>query len=216
LIFNLKKQKIPNLYGVMNQFHWKISVGWILGFLFINSFVPALFFWQGSVVAGHMGMSWSMISALLGLTTSLSVSKTSTFNFYVAKKDWLGLNSLLKQVSLTAIGVMILGAILLLMGYVLCLAYEPELLHRVLGVRDFVLLYIGASVSALTLPLVIYLRSFKVDPLFYSNLISNLFGVLSVIYLAKSYSIFGVASIFLCINFIQAMVTLSLWRAKLI
>ena len=215
LFFKIKNQQFPVLEGAMNQFHWKISVGWILGFVFINSFVPVLFFWQGSVVAGRMGMSWSIISALLGLTTSLSMSKAAIFNFYVAKKDWIGLNGLLKRAALTVLGVMVLSVILLLIGYKLFLTYVPEVLYRVLGVGDFVLLLIGASFSALTLPLVIYLRSFKVDPLFYSNLFSSLLGVLAVIYLAKSYSIFGVASIFLCITFFQAAVAFSLWRAKI-
>ena len=215
-IFIIKNEnkKINEFETSISQFHWRISVGWVLSFIFINSFVPAIFFWHGSVAAGRMGMSWSMIGALLGLTTNLTMSKATLFNLFVAQKDWINLSNLLMKVLLTSLGIMAIGSVFFIMGYNLIIVYKPEALTRVIGIGNFLLFLIGASVAALILPVVVYLRAFRMDPLFYLNLFTSVFGVLGVIYLAKDYAISGVAILFISVTFFQAVITLSYLKIK--
>jgi hypothetical protein len=43
-------------------FQWRIAVSWISGYFIFSLFTPVLFHYHGAVVAGQMGMTWSLVS----------------------------------------------------------------------------------------------------------------------------------------------------------
>ncbi len=49
---------------------WRIALSWMSGFFAFSFFTPVLFHFQGAVVAGQMGMTWTFVSALSILATS--------------------------------------------------------------------------------------------------------------------------------------------------
>jgi hypothetical protein len=75
-------------------FQWRIALSWSSGFLIFNLFNPLLFANHGPVVAGQMGMSLQIISALNNAAMAWITTKVPTYGRLIATKQIAELNTL--------------------------------------------------------------------------------------------------------------------------
>jgi O-antigen/teichoic acid export membrane protein len=180
-------------------FQWRIAVSWLCGYFIFQALNPILFVYQGPVVAGQMGMSLTINTAITGLSLAWMSTKASPFGRLIACGNIAELDRLffrtLKQ-----------SAVLLLacMGtFLACLMYveqhHPKLAGRVLPPWAFALLLAGAFLGTHIVACeAIYLRAHKQEPFLVPTIVAAVLVSLSTYVLARTVGVGGVAVGYCC------------------
>jgi len=172
---------------------WRIALSWISGYFSFSLFTPVLFHYQGSVVAGQMGMTWAFVAALTALAYSWITPKAPYFGILIAQKKYVELDRVFWRITAVVVAVTALGAL-----GIWTLVYSLGQLHHPLAIRllspaatgYFLLATILVSAS---LPMATYLRAHKQEPLLALSVISGILTMIAVVVLGRYYSAEGVA-----------------------
>jgi len=191
---------------------WRIAISWASGYFIYWLFTPILFHYHGPVVAGQMGMTWAMIGGLSAVVSSWILPKAPHFGILIANKEYQELDKLCWRLTKITLGVACLGALVIwsivfalyTFGHPLALRLLPPL------PTGFFLL---ATISLVALiPMSVYLRAHKKEPLVFISVISAIFVAASNLVLGKYYSATGMATGYLLINLIMVPVVIVIWR----
>jgi hypothetical protein len=86
---------------------WRIALSWVSGYFIFQLFTPVLFAYQGAVVAGQMGMSLSIATALNTLALAWINTKAPMFGLLIARGEFAALDRLffrsLRQATIVAV-----------------------------------------------------------------------------------------------------------------
>jgi hypothetical protein len=171
---------------------WRTAVMWPSGYMMFSVFTPALFHYQGPVLAGQMGMSWALVSGLSGLASTWLQVRTPQFGALVARKEFALLDSIALKAGLTSFSVALLGTATI---YVLLELMEqrfPWWRVRFLPTLPIMLFLSAEVVHQLSFAQSGYLRSFKREPFFWQSIVCGWGVGISTIVSAKY---FGATSI---------------------
>jgi len=98
---------------------WKIAVSWISGYFIFQMFNPVIFAFEGPVAAGKMGMTLTLLNAILSFSLSWTTTKIPRWSILIANKDYIELDEsiskVIRQSSIICI-IIILLAIFILSG----------------------------------------------------------------------------------------------------
>ncbi|MBU1026762.1 MAG: hypothetical protein KKA31_03430 [Candidatus Margulisbacteria bacterium] len=114
---------------------WRIAVSWLSNYFSFYVFTPVLFYFQGPVVAGQMGMTWSIVNALSLIAAVWIFARAPEFGILIAKKEYHDLDKLLFRSGAAAVGIACLGSIVIFafvsliytIGHPLSLRFLPPL-----------------------------------------------------------------------------------------
>jgi hypothetical protein len=177
---------------------WRIAISWVAGYFVFQLFTPALFYYKGPIIAGQMGMTLTIVNAMLGISASWMQTKSPTFGKQIALKQWKELNSLffvtLKQ-SLMVIG---LGSLAIIFS-VYFLQHRYSIGARFLPVSNVVLLLGAVCCNVAISGFAVYMRAFKTEPMLKISVIWGLATGISTILFAQ-YSSFLVCLGYLVIS----------------
>lgn len=143
---------------------WRIAVSWLSGYFMFSLFTPVLFHYHGSVVAGQMGMTWSLVIALSGISSAWVFTKAPRFGMLIAKREYAALDRLLFRAASMALLVACCGG-----AAILALIYWLNVMGHPLARRVLPPLPTGLFVAAMVLmqisfPQSTYLRAHKKEP----------------------------------------------------
>lgn len=161
----------PPRAGVLNwrsdilPMQWRISVSWISGYFAFALFTPVLFHFQGAVVAGQMGMTWTLLSALTALATAWVAPKAPVFGMLIAQHAYAELNRMFWRLlwsvaSMTAAGALMVWGVV----YAVNQMGHPYA-GRMLSPTTTAYFLLGTFAQVMTLPMAAYLRAHKKEPL---------------------------------------------------
>lgn len=186
--------------GDLWPLQWRIAVSWLCGYLIFNLFTPVLFYYHGPVVAGQMGMTWSLVGLLSSVAAAFVMPKAPRFGMLVAQRKYVELDRLFWRIMKVAGLVTGLSAISVgVLIYVLN-AFVPRLASRMLPPLPTALLLLATAVVALTLPMSTYMRAHKKEPLLGLNIVSAILIAASNIVLGRYFAALGMATGYLLIN----------------
>jgi hypothetical protein len=100
LLSNIYSTKITERVSYRYEifpFQWKIALSWVSGYFIFQLFNPVLFATEGAVVSGQMGMTLTVLNAILGFTLSWITTKVPIFSGLIAQKNYVQLNSLFNK-----------------------------------------------------------------------------------------------------------------------
>jgi hypothetical protein len=144
---------------------WRIALSWLSGYLAFSLFTPVLFRFQGPVAAGQMGMSWNIVQSLSGIAGMLVQTKAPTFGMLIAQRKWSDLDQLAFRVGVSSIAIAIAGVIAILASDYALNEFHVPFARRLLPFVPFMLLTIGMIAVQVTIPMSVYLRAHKREPL---------------------------------------------------
>lgn len=176
---------------------WRIALSWLSGYFIFQLFTPVLFAYRGAVEAGQLGMSFSIVNALMSIAMAWMGTKSPRFGTLVAQKDYVALDGLFKTTLSHSLFVMIvLGALLCAVNYVL---HVDNIMFsfRFLDPLPFAILVLATILNYVTYAQSAYLRAHKQEPFLLISLVSA--GLIAVLTLglAKEYGALGVISAYL-------------------
>ncbi len=145
-------------------FQWRIAISWLCGYFIFQLFNPVLFAYQGATVAGQMGMSLTVASALGSVALSWMNTKASPFGALVARREFATLDSLFFRTLWQSALLLAFSALVLLLGIALVTHRLPHLAARILPLPLFALLLATTFCNHVIFSEALYLRAHKREP----------------------------------------------------
>lgn len=168
---------------------WRTAAMWPSGYMMFSLFTPALFHYQGPVLAGQMGMSWALISGISGLASTWLQVRTPRFGTLVAQKQFTTLDGIAKRAALTSFSVALLGAVILFLVLGAVERYFPWWRERLLPTLPIMIFMAAEVLHQLSFAQSSYLRSFKKEPFFWLSIVCGWFVGISTIISAAHFGV---------------------------
>lgn len=181
-------------------FQWRIAVSWLSGYFIFQLYNPVLFAFHGPVVAGQMGMSLSLASALLTIAISWVNTKAAPFGTMIARKEYAKLDRLFFQSLKQSFTVCAIGAVTAWSGVIYLNWAHLPFAHRVLEPFSLGILLATAPLNAIIFAEATYLRAHKQEKLLLNSVLGAILIGASTYFLGRSYGALGVVSGTLLVN----------------
>lgn len=149
---------------------WKYAISWISGFFIFYLFVPAVYKYENPVLAGQIGVTLSIISAVNGIAYAWVFSKIPKFNMLVAHKQRNGLLTLFQKSFIRSIVILLLFDLIFLV-IVYGMGHYNFYEKRFLSLYFTFLLILSQVPNVIIGLLSVYLRSHKEEPYYILSLI---------------------------------------------
>jgi len=193
-------------------FQWRITLSWLSGYFMFYLFTPVLFHYHGPIIAGQMGMTWSLCGVITSLGSAWLSPRVPQLGMMVAQKRYDEMDRLFWRLTFIILGVTISGAAIIWLLVFALNYYHHFLAGRLLSPLPVGLFLLATIVHTASLPMSSYLRAHKREPLlFISALLGVLIG-LSTWLLGKYYSALGMAVGYLMIYTMVFPITVFVWR----
>jgi hypothetical protein len=175
-------------------FQWRIAVSWLSGFFVFSIFTPVMFHFHGALVAGQMGMTFGIMTAIETLSVAWISTRVPQFGILIAQHDYPMLDSLFRRVFRIALSLGVAGAgcaVLLTWGLQ---SHGLALGQRLLPLLPTVLFACHRVGNIAVSGLAFYLRAHKCEPLMATSLVQAVLVGFSTILLGSHYGPVGAAS----------------------
>lgn len=163
---------------------WKYAISWSSGYFMFQIFTPIAFRYYGAVVAGKVGITISLISAVSSVANVWLYVANPEINRLVSKNKIGELNVFFKkQVFMSTITYVIIS-----ITCITILIFIPEkwgFKQRFLDLPNIIFLLFAWLCQLLITAMATYLRAHKEEPLMLPSIISGLYVGLSTLFVAS-------------------------------
>lgn len=152
---------------------WRLAIGGVFSYFAFFLLTPVMLSYHGAVVAGQMGMTWTVVTAIQAAAMAWVQTRAPRFGMLIKDRNFAELDRAFRRVTMLAAAAMLLASgtfWLLLYGIN---AFEYRIAGRLLGPLPTGLLLVAAFVELLASSLVYYVRAHKQEPFLVVNVISN-------------------------------------------
>jgi hypothetical protein len=169
---------------------WRVGLGWISVFTWSQLATPIVFYYQGPVAAGQIGLSLT-VAHMVGIFAQSWIARgVPSMSQAVARQDWEGLRSIFALDLKRALMVFLAGSIVVLALW--WLLSNMTYIERVLSGEAFLALFLFVFFYLLNGALASQLRSFKKEPLLWVFMLGGVLSLLGT-WWAAQYSVDAVA-----------------------
>ena len=222
ILINLWREVVNEKVSYFNEifpFQWKIALSWVSGYFIYQLFNPVLFATEGAVVAGQMGMTISVLSAVQNFSNSWITTKVPLYSSLIALKKYKELDSIYNktntQMSLICLVLLFLVNVMVLMIRWLGISWGGTLLaDRLLSPMPMMLMSLAIFCNIWLGSWGTYLRCHKQEPLLVVSIVSGLLCCASTLGLGNAYGLNGITVGYLVIMMITVQVVFSIYRIK--
>lgn len=195
---SVSKARIDWRTEIFSMF-WRHALHGIGVYISYSFFVPVLFHYHGPVLAGKMGMSWSVIFALSVLSSMVVYTKCSRFTKMIANKEFKLLDHLFYRSTLGAISVCAVGAFVIWFLVYIFNILDIPFTQRLLSPLPMAILLLANIFLQIQYAQGIYLRAHKKEVLLSVSLVSGILLILLTFIFGKWYGALGIAVGYFCI-----------------
>ena len=195
----------------MLPMQWRIAVSWFSGYFVFSMFTPVLFQYHGAIVAGQMGMTWSLISVLSSISSAWVSPKAPYFGILIAQKKYEQLDKLFWRLVLIVATVVSLGALSIWSLAFILYKMQFHLITRILPPLPTGLFLLATVILAIAVPFSIYLRAHKREPMMVLSVASAILVCLSNLIFGKYFGATGMAVGYLGANGIIIPLVIYTW-----
>ena len=140
---------------------WRLALQGLTNYFTLSLFTPVMFYYHGPVVAGQMGMTWQLVSAIQSTAAIWVVTKQPRFGMLAVRREFPVLDSTWRQATAMSLLLMLCGVLAVSASIAYLGAVDWEPVHRVVRPLPFLLLAAGALFSHAIHSIAIYLRAHK-------------------------------------------------------
>jgi hypothetical protein len=162
------------------QLIWRYAISWSSGYLIFQLFTPVAFKFYGSEVAGQIGITLSLITAVFSLSNIWMYVANPKMNMLVSLKKWGELDHLFKRQLFLSIITFISGGLICILLFII-IPKEWGFTQRFLNLGNISLLLFTWLIAIGTNAMAMYLRAHKEEPLVLVSLIQGIFVGISTI-----------------------------------
>lgn len=177
---------------------WRTLSSTLAGYTLVTINAPLLFWAQGPVIAGQMGLTITIINMLTLLAMSWYTARVPHMVELVVKRDWAELEACFNSALVRSLFFYVTASIaLLIMQHI---ANQTGYETRLLPMSETFILTLAMGFYLLMNLYVGYLRLYMAEPFFRVSLLGALLVVACSISVAPQHSSLGVAIVLLAVN----------------
>ncbi|HEY1904097.1 MAG TPA: hypothetical protein VGG56_16830 [Terracidiphilus sp.] len=173
-------------------FQWRIAVSWLCGYFIYQLFNPVLFAYKGAIVAGQMGMSLSLSTAMRSVAFSWINTKAAPFGGLVARKEYSALDTLFFRAARQSVAVVAVGALVVWLVVVYMDWAHIRFAQRLLSPTALGILLLATILDTVVFAQALYLRAHKQEKFLLNSVLGALLVGASTFFLGRSYGALGV------------------------
>jgi hypothetical protein len=190
----------------MLPMQWRVAVSYLSGYFTYSVFTPLMFHYQGAAVAGQMGMTLAVVSAIGSMGSIWSMSKAPRFGMLIARKAWGELDRLFHRVAIASQVVLACGATVVWLAIYGLYASNHRLAERFLPPWPAAFLVVGVVASNFCTPMGVYLRAHKREPYMTLSLVLGLLtGLVAWILSSQHVGAAGVAAGYMAVSLLVGL-----------
>ncbi len=178
---------------------WRIALSWLSGYFVFSLFTPVLFRYHGPIAAGQMGMTWTLVSALSGISSTWVLTKAPRFGLLIARKQYADLDRLFFRAAAASLALASAGAAAVWLVIYGLYALGHPLASRLLPPVPSALFLIATVLMQVSVPQSTYLRAHKREPFLGLSVVSGVMIGLSTWLLGRWYGATGMAAGYLAV-----------------
>lgn len=206
--FNEKRASAKSSFNWRTEiwpFQWRIALSWLSGYFIFQLFTPVLFAFHGPVVAGQMGMSIQITSALFSVAMAWLTTKAPIFGVLIARKQYVDLDRTFFASFVQSFSVILMGGVVVWFA-VLCLNLTNNpLSNRVLGPIPFGLLLATSAINHIVNSEAIYLRAHKQEPFLRPSVLNGILIGSSTYFLGRFYDVDSMVFAYFLISLVSGL-----------
>jgi hypothetical protein len=173
---------------------WRFALSWWSGYFLSYFFTPILFRYYGPVVAGQMGMTWSVVTTIGAVSAALISTKAARFGMLIARREYAELDRMAVRSGVACVAVAALGAVGLESVVFALRAIGSPLVNRILPALPTGLFLVGNVLMQASVVESVYLRAHKREPFAALSATAALLIVGLSCYYGKVYGAVGAAA----------------------
>ncbi len=150
---------------------WKIALSWLSAYFINYMFVPLLFHYNNSEIAGKMGMSLKLTGYVYIFSMAWINTKSPLYGGLLSNNQKDKLDQTFKKATIYALIVSIIISSALIIGIYFYKQYKPSFAERILPISLIILLCLANIINIFNSSIASYLRAYKKEPLLYVSLI---------------------------------------------
>lgn len=174
-------------------FQWRIAVSWFCGYFIFWLFNPVLFAYRGPVEAGQMGMSLSLVNAILSVAISWVSTKSAPFGTLIARKEYQEFDRTFFRALWQASAVSVAGALVAWLGCIYLNLHHFRFALRLLDPLSLGLLLILMITNVVIFSEAIYLRAHKQEVYFVNSIVGAVTVTIFTLTFGRCYGARGIA-----------------------
>jgi|APSaa5957512535_1039671.scaffolds.fasta_scaffold05261_3 O-antigen/teichoic acid export membrane protein len=194
---------------------WRFGTSWLSGYMLISMHTPLLFYMQGPIEAGQMGVTMTIANMLSMLSLSWVTSKIPKMTKLASIKEWSKLDNVYWNVLFKSCAAYTLGAVIF---FLLRLAFESsEYSNRFLPTIETAWLLVAMGFYHISGIFSTYLRIHMKEPFLWLAIIGSTLTLISAIFIVPQWGTMGVVVILTIVNalfFFPAVLLLWIYLRK--
>lgn len=210
IFFQVSKHKIKTKYKWFNEIvklQWKYAVSWMAGYFIFSFMTPMVYKYEGAVLAGQFGLTYSLIKTISGISYSWLETKSPKMNILVAHRNKDMLDVMFRKNALIGFYIFLSISIIFLLTIYLFDVYNFYSERFLPLSLTFLMVALEVSIVVIAF-LAKYLRAHKAEPYYFISILMGVlfFLVISLLRLEE----FGIINVMLILNAISWLVILPL------
>ncbi len=178
---NWKKEIFPN--------QWRYAVNSVAGFVTMSILTPLLFVSKGAVIAGQIGMTWSIITIIWSLAYSILTTKLPQLSIEFARNNLKKMNVVFINSTLISLFILIVGLVMIIVGIYLLNYFGSPIASRFLPPVPSFILAIAIIPNHIRYSVINYVRAMKIEPFWIVGIFETILAAFLIPYLAIKGSI---------------------------
>jgi O-antigen/teichoic acid export membrane protein len=216
LLFSEKTEPRIDWRVDMLPMQWRIALSWMSGYFIFSLFVPVLFKYHGPLLAGQMGMTWSLVAVLGAVSSAWLSPKAPVFGMLIAQGDYGELDRQFWKTTKIVICISAIMAFMIWLAVVAVNNFDIKVVHkfshRLLPPLPTGLFLAAQLLYITSTPFATYLRAHKKEPLMVFSLIYAVLVGASTFLLGRYYSVVGMALGYLVVNVLLMPSVYFIWK----
>jgi len=182
---------------------WRIGVQSVFHYFAMHLFTPVMFHYHTAALAGRMGMTWTVLTALQAGAFAWVQTRRPLFGMLIARKDYRELDRVFFRLTtisfcvMVAAGGALTAAVFFLNAVPLPLA--QQFADRMLPPLPTLIFTLAVILSHITSCMGVYIRAHKRDPLLLMGTLSSALTGLGVWYFGSRFGALAAAEVFLAV-----------------
>ncbi len=178
---------------------WRLAVSGVFGFFAYYLFTPVMWAYHGKVVAGQMGMTWTLVTTLQMAALAWVQARVPRFGVLIAKRDFPELDRIFKRLTAISLVVVIAGSLGIWCCILLLNQFAPSFAVRLLDPLPTGLFLLAIVVYQVPHCQVFYVRAHKHEPFLPVSIVASSAIGASVWWLGAEWGPVGAATGYLAV-----------------
>lgn len=146
-------------------FQWRIAVSWISGYMMYQLFTPLVFIHLGSAIAGRLGLTIAIFTAIQSLGISWFNARIPAMTRFISQTKKAELNQLFQETFILATGLTVTGCLSTLAAVAVVAHFHLPLVDRLVDMETMTVIALGTLGNTVVYGAASYMRAHGKEPM---------------------------------------------------